>query len=56
MPRLGDGVRGDLYAEVRVSVPTVTDDEGRAQLQAFAQAHPQTRDALRAALDAAETA
>ena len=56
MPRLGDGVRGDLYAEVRVSVPTVTDDEGRALLQAFALAHPQTRDGLKAALDAAETA
>jgi molecular chaperone DnaJ len=56
MPRLGDGVRGDLYAEVRVSVPTVTDDEGRALLQAFAQAHPQSRDDLLAALDAAETA
>ena len=56
MPRLGDGVRGDLYAEVRVSVPTVTDDEGRALLQAFAQAHPQTRETLKAALDAAETA
>ena len=56
MPRLGDGVRGDLYAEVRVSVPTVTDDEGRALLQAFAQGHPQTREALKAALDAAETA
>ena len=56
MPRLGDGVRGDLYAEVRVSVPTVADDEGRALLQAFARAHPQTREALKAALDAAETA
>ena len=56
MPRLGDGVRGDLYAEVRVSVPTVTDDEGRALLQAFAKAHPQTREALKAALDAAEPA
>jgi molecular chaperone DnaJ len=56
MPRLGDGVRGDLYAEVRVSVPTVTDDEGRALLQAFAEAHPQSRDDLKAALDAAETA
>ena len=54
MPRLGDDGRGDLYAEVRVSVPTVTDDEGRAQLRVFAEAHPQTREALKAALDAAK--
>jgi molecular chaperone DnaJ len=56
MPRLGDGVRGDLYAEVRVSVPTVTDDVGREQLKAFALAHPQTREALKAALEAEEGA
>jgi hypothetical protein len=34
-------------------VPTVTDDEGRAQLRAFAEAHPQSREALRAALERA---
>jgi molecular chaperone DnaJ len=51
MPRLGEAGRGDLYAEVRVSVPTVADDLGRAQLQAFAEAHPQSREALRAALE-----
>jgi molecular chaperone DnaJ len=54
MPRLGQAGRGDLYVEVRVSVPTVTDDEGRALLRAFAEKNPQTREALRAALEAEE--
>jgi molecular chaperone DnaJ len=53
MPRLGQSGRGDLYVEARVSVPTVTDDQGRALLKAFADAHPQSRDALRAALEEA---
>jgi molecular chaperone DnaJ len=53
MPRLGQSGRGDLYVEVRVSVPTVTDDEGRALLKRFADAHPQSREALHAALEEA---
>ncbi len=51
MPLLGQAGRGDLYVEVRVSVPTVTDDEGRALLRAFASLHPQTREDLRSALE-----
>jgi molecular chaperone DnaJ len=50
MPRLGASGRGDLFAEVRVSVPTVVDDEARALLKAFAEKHPQSREDLRAAL------
>jgi molecular chaperone DnaJ len=51
MPRLGQPGRGDLYVEVRVSVPTVTDDQDRALLRAFAERHPQSREDLRAALE-----
>ncbi len=51
MPRLGQGGRGDLYVEVRVSIPTVTDDEARALLKAFADRQPQSREELRAALE-----
>jgi DnaJ-class molecular chaperone len=51
MPRLGQAGRGDLYVEVRVSVPTVTDDEGRALLRAFAERCPQSREDLRTALE-----
>ena len=54
LPRLGQAGRGDLYAEVRVSVPTVTDDQGRALLKAFSEAHPQDRAQLLAALEEAE--
>jgi molecular chaperone DnaJ len=54
LPRLGQTGRGDLYAEVRVIVPTVTDDRGRALLRAFSEAHPQDRAALREALEAGE--
>lgn len=53
MPRLGQAGRGDLYVEVRVSVPTVTDDEGRALLRAFAERHPQSREELQTALEEA---
>jgi molecular chaperone DnaJ len=49
-----DGIRTDLFVEVRVSVPTVTDDEGRALLRAFAERHPQTPEELQSALVAAE--
>lgn len=51
MPRLGQAGRGDLYVEVRVSVPTVTDDEGRALLRTFAERHPQSREELGIALE-----
>jgi molecular chaperone DnaJ len=37
MPHLGAAGRGDLWVEVRVMVPTVTDDEGRALLLEFAR-------------------
>jgi molecular chaperone DnaJ len=50
MPRLGALGRGDLYAEVRVSIPTVVDDELRALLRTFAEKHPQSRAELRRAL------
>jgi molecular chaperone DnaJ len=39
VPRLGGEGRGDLYVEVRVWVPTVTDDRGRELLQEFARLH-----------------
>jgi molecular chaperone DnaJ len=41
VPHLGGGTRGDLYVEVHVKVPTVTDDPSRALLQAFAERHPE---------------
>jgi molecular chaperone DnaJ len=45
MPRLeeaeGEPERGDLYVEVRVWVPAVTDDEGRRLLEEFARRSPQ---------------
>jgi molecular chaperone DnaJ len=43
MPRLeggGEPSRGDLYAEVRVWVPSVTDDESRRLLEEFARRSP----------------
>src|SRR5262245_51194545 len=38
-PRLGERSRGDLYVEVRVEVPTVTDGRGRELLLEFARLH-----------------
>ena len=40
MPRLGGQGRGDLYVEVRVWVPTVSDDRSRALLEEFARRNP----------------
>jgi molecular chaperone DnaJ len=40
VPRLGDKGRGDLYVEVRVWVPTVSDDRSRALLEEFARRNP----------------
>jgi molecular chaperone DnaJ len=40
VPKLGQKGRGDLYAEARVRVPAVTDDEGRELLREFARRHP----------------
>jgi molecular chaperone DnaJ len=40
VPHLGGGARGDLYVEVHVHVPAVTDDAGRSLLQSFAESHP----------------
>jgi molecular chaperone DnaJ len=40
VPRLGGPGRGDLYVEVRVWIPTVTDDKGRELLQEFTRIHP----------------
>jgi molecular chaperone DnaJ len=44
MPRMeaagAEPARGDLYAEVRVWVPSVTDDEGRRLLEEFARRSP----------------
>jgi molecular chaperone DnaJ len=44
MPRLeetgGEPARGDLYAEIRVWVPAVTDDESRRLLEEFARRSP----------------
>jgi molecular chaperone DnaJ len=39
-PRLGGQGRGDLYVEVRVVVPTVTDERGRALLKELAALYP----------------
>lgn len=36
-----EGGRGDLFVEVRVEVPTVVDDRGRALLRELALLHPQ---------------
>ena len=41
VPQLGGGSRGDLYVEVQVTVPAVTDDRGRALLQELAAHQPQ---------------
>jgi molecular chaperone DnaJ len=38
VPRPGDGGRGDLWVEARVSIPTVTDDRARALLLQLASA------------------
>ena len=40
VPRLGEKGRGDLFVEVRVWVPTVTDDESRALLRGVRAAEP----------------
>ena len=41
MPRLGEKGRGDLFVEVQVVVPTVTDDRSRGLLREFEQLNPQ---------------
>jgi molecular chaperone DnaJ len=52
MPRLGEAERGDLYVEVRVVVPAVTDDPGRALLREFARrCRPQSKAAAAADRD-----
>ncbi len=38
VPRPGDGGRGDLWVEARVSIPAVTDDRARALLRQLASA------------------
>jgi len=40
VPRLGDKGRGDLWVEARVVIPAVTDDQGRALLQALSALSP----------------
>jgi molecular chaperone DnaJ len=40
-PRLGEKVRGDLFVEARVVVPTVTDERGRTLLRELAGLHPE---------------
>ena len=42
VPRPGDGGRGDLWVEVRVVVPAVTDDRSRALLRELARLNPRT--------------
>ena len=39
-PRLGGGGRGDLYVEVKVWVPAITDDRSRRLLEEIRQLHP----------------
>jgi molecular chaperone DnaJ len=41
MPRLGEKGRGDLYVEVRVAIPAVTDGRARELLQELARLEPQ---------------
>jgi molecular chaperone DnaJ len=41
VPRVGEKGRGDLYVEVRVVVPTVTDERGRELLEELARLHPE---------------
>jgi DnaJ-class molecular chaperone len=41
VPRPEDGTRGDLWVEVRVTVPTVTDERGRELLAELARLHPE---------------
>lgn len=41
VPHLGGGARGDLYVEVDVHVPTVTDDASRELLERFLEHHPE---------------
>ena len=40
VPKLGGKVRGDLFVEAQVVIPTVTDDRSRELLSAFARLHP----------------
>jgi molecular chaperone DnaJ len=40
VPRLGEKGRGDLWVEVRVVIPAVTDDRGRALLQELGGLEP----------------
>lgn len=39
-PRMGEGGRGDLYVEVRVWVPAITDDRSRRLLEEVRQLNP----------------
>lgn len=41
LPRPGETGRGDLYVEVQVVIPTVTDDRGRELLRELARLNPQ---------------
>lgn len=41
VPRLGGEGRGDLYVEIEVRVPRVTDDRSRELLQEFARLNPE---------------
>jgi len=43
LPLIGGGgkTRGDLFVEVKVTVPAVADDEGRRLLTEFARRHPE---------------
>jgi molecular chaperone DnaJ len=40
LPRLADGVRGDLYVEARVEIPALTDGASRELLQEIARRNP----------------
>jgi molecular chaperone DnaJ len=47
VPRPGDGGRGDLWVEVLVSIPAVTDDRARALLRQLASALEESPDDLK---------
>jgi len=52
MPRPGEKGRGDLFVQVRVAVPTVTEARGRELIEELARLHPEDpRAALRRLLD-----
>jgi molecular chaperone DnaJ len=42
VPRLGDGGRGDLWVEARVTIPAATDDRARALLRELAEVLPRS--------------